>query len=158
MKHKNKVVLFYPPYGGPPLGAPLCLLSLASPLLQAGFRVSLIDGAIVPDFDKVIAREIDDALCFGVSLLTGPMIRTAIKVSRQVRDARPDLPIIFGGWHPSLVPEQTLRPDFVDVIVRGQGELTLLDWPRGKDSRAYVARPSSRTGGWCMSPSGRLKI
>ena len=127
MTNKNKVVLFYPPYGGPPLGAPLCLLALASPLLQAGFRVSLIDGAIVSDYDKVIAREIDDALCFGVSLLTGPMIRTAIQVSRQVRDARPDLPIIFGGWHPSLVPEQTLRPDFVDVIVRGQGELTLLE-------------------------------
>jgi radical SAM superfamily enzyme YgiQ (UPF0313 family) len=55
------------------------------------------------------------------------MIRTAIKVARQVRKARPDLPIIFGGWHPSLAPDQTLQPDFVDVVVRGQGELTLLE-------------------------------
>ena len=35
---KRKVVLFYPPYDGPPLGAPLCLLSLAAPLLRIGFR------------------------------------------------------------------------------------------------------------------------
>ncbi len=124
---KNKVVLFYPPYAGPPLGAPACLLALASPMLDAGFRVSLIDGAIVPHFEEVIAREIDEALCFGISLLTGPMIRSAVKVSRMVRGIRPDLPIIFGGWHPSLLPEQTLQPEFVDVIVRGQGELTLLE-------------------------------
>jgi len=123
----KKIVLFYPPYGGPPLGAPLSLLSLASPMLGAGFSVSVIDGAIVPDFQTVIAREIGDALCFGVSLLTGPMIHSAIKVARQVRKERPDLPVIFGGWHPSLVADQTLQPDFVDVVVRGQGELTLLE-------------------------------
>ena len=114
---KNKVVLFYPPYEGPPLGAPLCLLSLAAPLLGAGFRVSVIDGAIVPDFENVIGEEIKDALCFGISLLTGPMIRTAITAARRVRKARPDLPVIFGGWHPSLAPVQTLEPDFVDAIV-----------------------------------------
>ena len=124
---KNKIVLFYPPYGGPPLGAPLCLLSLASPLLKAGFLVSLIDGAITPDFERVIAHEARDAMCLGISLLTGPMIQTAVRVARQVKEARPDLPIIFGGWHPSLLPAQTLEPTFVDAIVRGQGELTLLE-------------------------------
>src|SRR5215472_3111803 len=124
---KNKVVLFYPPYGGPPLGAPLCLLALASPLLESGFRVTLIDGAVVPDYEAAIAREIGDALVFGVSLLTGPSIRAATRVCRQVREYRPDLPIVFGGWHPSLVPKQTLREDFVDAVVRGQGELTFVD-------------------------------
>jgi radical SAM superfamily enzyme YgiQ (UPF0313 family) len=130
MKTRNKVVLFYPPYGGPPLGAPLCLLHLAAPLLEHGFQVSVIDGSIVPDYPSAISREIEDALCFGVSLLTGPMIGSAIRVARQVRKEHPDLTIIFGGWHPSLVPDQTLEPDFVDVIVRGQGELTLLEIAR----------------------------
>src|SRR5487761_810799 len=124
---KNKVVLFYPTYGGPPLGAPLCLLSLASPLLGAGFRVSLIDGAITPDFEEVILREVSDALCFGVSLLTGPMIRTAIRICRRLKQTHPDLPVLFGGWHPSLIPGQSLQPEFVDAIVRGQGELTLVE-------------------------------
>jgi anaerobic magnesium-protoporphyrin IX monomethyl ester cyclase len=124
---KDKVVLFYPPYGGPPLGAPLCLLSLASPLLQAGFRVSLIDGAITPNFEQVIAREVSDALCLGVSLLTGPMIRIAVEVCRRLREIHPHLPILFGGWHPSLMPEQTLQASFINAVVRGQGELTLLE-------------------------------
>jgi hypothetical protein len=47
---KRKVVLFYPPYDGPPLGAPLSLLCLASPLLQAGFEVKLVDNLIAPDY------------------------------------------------------------------------------------------------------------
>jgi radical SAM superfamily enzyme YgiQ (UPF0313 family) len=123
----KKVVLFYPPYGGPPLGAPLCLLHLAAPLLEAGFEVALIDGAIAADHEQAVARAVEDALFLGVSLLTGPMIGSAIRVARQVRRSRPGLPIIFGGWHPSLVPDQTLQPDFVDAVVRGQGELTLLE-------------------------------
>lgn len=123
----NKVVLFYPPYGGPPLGAPLCLLTVASPLLESGFRVTVIDGAVVPDYEAVIAREIPNALVFGISLLTGPSIRAAARVCRQVRERRPELPIVLGGWHPSLLPEQTLREDYVDAVVRGQGELTFLE-------------------------------
>lgn len=47
---KRKVVLFYPPYDGPPLGAPACLLSLASPLLQSGFEVTIVDAAIEPNW------------------------------------------------------------------------------------------------------------
>jgi anaerobic magnesium-protoporphyrin IX monomethyl ester cyclase len=124
---KNKVILFYPPYDGPPLGAPLCLLALASPLLEAGFNVSVVDASITPDYEEVVIRETQDALCCGISFLTGPMIRPAIRIARRVRNARPGLPVIFGGWHSSLVPEQTLKPDFVDIIVRGQGELSLLE-------------------------------
>src|SRR6266496_4069483 len=124
---KKKVVLFYPPYDGPPLSAPLCLLALASPLLQAGFDVKLVDNLTSPDFENVILREIQDALCLGISVLTGPTIGAAIRMAQKVKKLRPDLPVIFGGWHPSLVPEQTLKPDFVDAVVRAQGEFTLLE-------------------------------
>ena len=123
----NKVVLFYPPYDGPPLGPPLSLLSLAAPLIEAGFSVSIVDGSIEEDFKRALAREIPDSLCVGISLLTGHMIRSAVDMARFVRSLRPELPIIFGGWHPSLLPEQTLQEDIVDILVRGQGEKTLLE-------------------------------
>jgi len=123
----NKVVLFYPPYDGPPLGAPLSLLCLASPLLQAGFEVKLVDNLISHDYEQTILRESEDALLLGISVLTGPHIGAAIRVSRAVKKLRPTLPIVFGGWHASLATQQTLREPFVDAIVRGQGELTLLE-------------------------------
>lgn len=127
MSRKNKVVLFYPPYDGPPLGAPLSLLCIASPLLQAGFEVKLVDNLIAPNYEEAILREADDALLLGISTLTGPHIGAAVRVSKAVKKARPNLPIVFGGWHPSLATHQTLREPYVDAIVRGQGELTLLE-------------------------------
>jgi anaerobic magnesium-protoporphyrin IX monomethyl ester cyclase len=134
----GKVVLFYPPYDGPPLGAPLSLLCLASPLLQAGFEVKLVDNLVSPDYEKTILRETADALCLGISVLTGPHIGAAVRVSRAVKKLRPKMPIIFGGWHASLATEQTLREPFVDAIVRGQGELTLLELAqRIRDGREW---------------------
>ena len=120
-------MLFYPPYDGPPLGAPLSLLCLASPLLQAGFEVKLVDNLLCPDYEKAILRETADALCLGISVLTGPHIGAAVRISKAVKKLRPELPIVFGGWHASLATNQTLGERFVDAIVRGQGELTLLE-------------------------------
>jgi len=120
-------VLFYPPYDGPPLGAPLSLLCLASPLLQAGFEVKLVDNLLCPDYEKTILAETEDALCLGISVLTGPHIGSAIRISQAVKKLRPNLPIWFGGWHASLATQQTLREPFVDAVIRGQGELTLLE-------------------------------
>jgi hypothetical protein len=122
MPHSRKVVLFLPPYSGKILGAPLGLLSLAGSVRQAGFEPRIIDGALDADYRVRIAEQIEDCLCFGVSLLTGPMIRDAIEVSRMVKGLRPHLPVIFGGWHPSLASAQTLREDFVDIVVRHQGD------------------------------------
>ncbi len=124
---KNKIVLFHPPYDGPTLGPPLSLLSLASPLVNSGFQVSIIDASIDPEYKNSVKREISDALCLGISLLTGRMIHAALGLSRFVRQVNPKLPIIYGGWHPTLLPEQTLREDSVDAVARGQGELTLLE-------------------------------
>jgi anaerobic magnesium-protoporphyrin IX monomethyl ester cyclase len=123
----RKVVLFLPPYSGQVLGPPLGLLSLASSLRDAGYTPRIIDGALDPNFSDLIREELEDAVCFGVSLLTGPMIHDAIRASRMVRELRPDLPIIFGGWHPSLRTAETLREPFVDVVVRHQGEITLVE-------------------------------
>jgi anaerobic magnesium-protoporphyrin IX monomethyl ester cyclase len=126
----RKVVLFLPPYAGGLIGPPLSLLSLAGSLREDGFDPCIIDGALKADYLESIEQEIQDCLCFGVSLLTGPMIDTAITVARHVKRLRPDLPVIFGGWHPSLLPAQTLREPYVDAIVLHQGELTLLEVAR----------------------------
>jgi radical SAM superfamily enzyme YgiQ (UPF0313 family) len=103
------------------------LLSLGASLREAGYEPVIIDTALDRSYRRTIAREIRDSACFGVSLLTGPMIRDAIEVSRMVRELRPELPIVFGGWHPSLCTAETLREPFVDVVVRQQGEKTLVE-------------------------------
>jgi radical SAM superfamily enzyme YgiQ (UPF0313 family) len=123
----RKVLLFLPPYDGQTFGPPLGLLSLAASLRLAGFEPKVIDGALHPDYMGAIRSEMDNCLAFGISLLTGPMIRDAIAASRLVRGLNPSIPIIFGGWHPSLLTGQTLREEYVDIVVRHQGEKTLVE-------------------------------
>jgi anaerobic magnesium-protoporphyrin IX monomethyl ester cyclase len=159
---RGKVVLFYPPYDGPALSAPLCLLALAAPLREAGFSVAVIDAAISPDYRTEVLRECRDAICVGISVLTGPMIRSAVEIATQIRKNLPHLPVVFGGWHPTLLPEQTLRAECVDLVVRGQGEVTLLElaerlaggetvmgvkgvsWKHGDDVHQEPERPVER--------------
>jgi anaerobic magnesium-protoporphyrin IX monomethyl ester cyclase len=159
---KRKVVLFYPPYDGPPLGAPLCLLSLAAPLLQAGFDVSIIDAAIHRDWEQKVLREVRDALCLGISVLTGPMIRGAVRIAKAVKKEGLNLPVIFGGWHPSLVPGQTLQENYVDAVVRGQGDLTLLEITQklseGKEYRNVQGVSSKMMGMPQHSPERRVAL
>ena len=152
MSSSRKVVLFLPPYSGRVLGPPLGLLSLAGSLREAGYESCIIDGALDPDYRRRIAEEVRDCLCFGVSLLTGPMIRDAIEVSRTVRKLRPDLTIVFGGWHPSLMTGQTLREDFVDIVVRHQGEATLVEILQ----RIEAGKPLDFVAGCWFKRNGRM--
>ncbi len=130
----KRVLLVLPPYPGPSLGPPVGLLCLATPLLISDYEVEIVDAAIVPDFLQAVEHGLTDAICVGISLLTGPMIKGAMTAARLVRRLRPDVPIVFGGWHPSLLPEQTLKESFVDVVVRNQGELTFLELVRRIES------------------------
>ena len=61
----------------------------------------------------------------GITVMGGPQVATAIEMSRALRAARPDLPIVWGGYFPTLYPEVALNNDYVDYVVRGQGEETL---------------------------------
>src|SRR5437667_301448 len=55
------------------------------------------------------------------------MIRETVESSRAVKAWNKDFPVTLGGWHPSLLPRQTLEADFVDIVVRGQGETAMLE-------------------------------
>jgi anaerobic magnesium-protoporphyrin IX monomethyl ester cyclase len=148
----RRVLLFLPPYAGKVLGPPLGLLSLAASLRNAGYEPVLIDGALRPDYLRRIAAEVNDCACFGVSLLTGPMIREAIQASRLVRGLRPEVPIVYGGWHPSLLTAETLREDYVDVVVRHQGELTLVEVL----DRLAAGKPPDMIAGCWFKRAGRI--
>ena len=124
---KKKVVFFFPAFSSQEATAPLAILAVSTPLLQAGYEVRIIDSTITPDFQSVVLRELADALCLAVSLVTGPMIRETAQIAKAVKEQYPDKPVILGGWHPSLLPDQTLACRYVDVVVVGQGEEALLE-------------------------------
>lgn len=47
------------------------------------------------------------------------------------------IPIVFGGIHPTCVPEEVIKNDFVDFVIRGEGEYALLDLVNSLDSGGF---------------------
>ncbi len=121
---KNRVLLFFPSYRSIEGAPPLALLALAPIAEQRGLHVDVIDSTIEPRYLQRIVDQLDEAVCVGISIVTGPMIVEAIEVAKAVKAARPDVPVILGGWHPSTLAEQSLTAPYIDVVVRGQGEVT----------------------------------
>jgi len=106
---------------------PLALVTVASHLDRERFRPVLIDGRLEEDPVAAVLRELDGALCLGVTVLTGAPIHDAIRVTRAAKRHRPDLPIVWGGWHPSMFGAECLDEPAVDVTVQGQGEVTFAE-------------------------------
>jgi radical SAM superfamily enzyme YgiQ (UPF0313 family) len=126
VKSSKKIVFFVASFSSIEATAPLGILAISTPLLNAGYDVRIIDASIASDYKKRIMEEVKDALCLGISLVTGPMIRETVDVARTIKKWNPDFPIILGGWHPSLLPTQTLEAPYVDIVVRAQGEESML--------------------------------
>jgi anaerobic magnesium-protoporphyrin IX monomethyl ester cyclase len=132
----RKIVFFFPSFASSEATAPLGILAVATPLLRAGFQVVIIDSTITPNYKQRVLEEVRDAICLGVSLVTGPMIRETVEIARAIKDWNPEFPVILGGWHPSLLPDQTLASSCVDYVVRGQGEDALLELVQHIESRS----------------------
>lgn len=101
------------------------LLSIAAVLEQHGHQVQVWDGFV--DF-----RKAEDFVDFapqliGFSVIAGPNMEGSISLSKEFRELLPGVKIAWGDVHPSVLPEQTLTPDYIDYIVVGAGEFTVLE-------------------------------
>ena len=106
---------------------PLALLAIGSALDPDVYEVVIIDARLDPDAENTVLSHIDDALCLGVTVLTGAPISDALRISRAAKRARPTLPVVWGGWHPSMFARDCLFEKSVDVMVSGQGEETFAE-------------------------------
>lgn len=122
------VVLVYPTTGldikNLSVWLPLSLLNLASTLVP-DYEVAIIDQRLGADWQERLRAAITDrTLCIGISSMTGTQIKGGLAAAAIARAARPEVPLVWGGVHPTLVPEITLRHPLVDIVVLGEGELT----------------------------------
>src|SRR5688572_6766924 len=101
---------------------PLALVALASALNRERVDVVIIDGRLEADPVAAVVAAAQGAICVGISVLTGAPIHDALAVSRALKASSPSLPVVWGGWHPSLFANECLAEPSVDIVVSGQGE------------------------------------
>ncbi len=78
---------------------PLALLAIGSELDPDTYDVVTIDARLDPDAENTVLSHLPDALCLGITVLTGAPISDALQISRAAKRARPDIPVVWGGWH-----------------------------------------------------------
>lgn len=136
------------PSGQPPLG----ILSLAAYLRrESDAQVDILDLTFrKKPFDYLreglSARRYD---VVGVSVMTS-MVRDAKRASTIARETNPQSLIIWGGPHPTVLPDDTLALPQVDAVALGEGEETLLELvQRGAD-------PGGVAGIWYKTADGEV--
>jgi anaerobic magnesium-protoporphyrin IX monomethyl ester cyclase len=119
---RAKVVLYNP--SSVFFTMPLALLAIGSYLDPLKYEVRIIDARLEKDDHATLLAECRDAICLGVSVLTGAPIHDALTATRKIKSAFPAITTVWGGWHASLFPEETLAEASIDLVVAGQGEIS----------------------------------
>ncbi len=121
----SDIVLFFPKYETTEVRLlPMSVLSVAAPLVEAGYKVKIIDQRVDRNWKKTLLEEIrNNPLIFGMSALTGKQILNGLEASKLVKE-NTNIPVVWGGVHPSLLPRQTLENNYIDFVVIGEGEET----------------------------------
>ena len=114
--------------------------------LEDSYDATLIDGnvdgaAVRAACDELATQRFD---AVGVTVMGGPQVATAIEYRRPCARRNRDVPIVWGGYFPTLYPAVALNSDYVDYVVRGQGEDTFVELlealaapgPRGSSRRS----------------------
>lgn len=131
-KEKPQVLLIYPKTGldiAAAISPPHGILAVAAPIAHAGYRVTVLDQRVQTISEEILRDLISSELiCIGFSTMSGNQIRHALhiaKLLRRLTDGK--VPFIWGGAHPSVIPEQTLDNENVDLVVIGEGDETFIE-------------------------------
>ena len=71
--------------------------------------------------DRALRETEADVL--GVTVMPGPQLKSAVPLTRTLKNRYPEVQVVWGGYFPTQHWEATLRADYVDFVVRGHGEL-----------------------------------
>ncbi|NVM38081.1 MAG: B12-binding domain-containing radical SAM protein [Candidatus Lokiarchaeota archaeon] len=96
-------------------------------------KVKIIDGKVRNLNLKEIMKEINEFRpdIVGISCCFTIGINFALKIAKESK--KYGYSTVLGGWHPSFVHSEILKFPFVDVIVRGEGEITFREIIKNKN-------------------------
>lgn len=98
------------------------IILIGTALKEVGYAVKVIDGSLDADyydnFIKILRNQKPKLI--GFSVMTSQVSR-AYEMTKKAKEIDPDIKIIWGGFHPTIFPEQTIADHYIDYIVVGEG-------------------------------------
>jgi len=108
-------------FKSPPLGLRL----VATILKQNGFN-EIYDIDPNKGDDPYGINYSHDTILVGISI-TFMTVNEAFNLARHIKTENPDAVIIFGGPQATLMPEESINSEWVDIVALGEGEFTMLE-------------------------------
>ncbi len=110
---------------------------LAAVLEKQAIPVKLLDAwgraLSFAEIEKEIQRFRPDII--GITC-TATAFGVSVELAKKIKFCSPDIPIIFGGPYVSSISQETLRQiPWIDIVVVGEGEYTLLEIAQGRPLR-----------------------
>tara|TARA_B100000315_G_scaffold69738_1_gene63540 strand:- start:4274 stop:5752 length:1479 start_codon:yes stop_codon:yes gene_type:complete len=106
---------------------PLSLLYIGNELKKAGFHVRVFD---ISSFEiEGTAKEINklNPLFVGISTMTGLQVFHSAVMSKKIKLLNENVPVVWGGIHPTSLPKECLSEEYLDSVVIGEGERTIVE-------------------------------
>ncbi|MFW9823438.1 MAG: B12-binding domain-containing radical SAM protein [Candidatus Thorarchaeota archaeon] len=131
-----KTILLYPQleFAGAQIPIPpYSILFIADYLIRKGVDTEIFDmrfDSIAQVFDSISNNQPE---YIGLSVMTGPQIYEALKLSKIVKKEFKNIKIVWGGIHPTILPTQTLQSNLIDFVIRGEGEKSYYELATGKE-------------------------
>lgn len=113
------------------------ILSLASYIKSKRKTVSVLDCNLENIDEQDFFSEFQKRYCNASYKFVGftgstQTMNQAYRLSKKLKEIKPEVKIIFGGAHATALPEDVLKNDHIDIAVIGEGELTLYEIISGK--------------------------
>lgn len=131
MNKKRESILFVVPSTGVDkknvnVSLPLQALYIGSEV-EKEYDFNIIDLRLEKYWKNKIKSLIKNTIAIGITTMTGQQITSGLECAKFVREINPNVPIIWGGIHPSIDPIKTIKHTLVDYVVIGEGEKTFLE-------------------------------
>ena len=103
----------------------------------------LVHDRVLPTVERLLRDHRPHVV--GLSIMTFQR-RTALRLVAHIKQWRPEVTVVVGGYDPSLASEAYEDPDCgVDAVVRGEGETTFREYVRALEAAQCSAKALPRT-------------
>lgn len=101
-------------------------MSIAALPYREGYDVKIIDQRVNPNWRQELIKSLSGKpVAVGITSLTGPSLKNALNAAQIVKATSKETPVIFGGVHATLLPEMTMNEEYIDYVVKGEGDYVL---------------------------------
>ncbi len=123
--------------------------------IEKEHKIKLLDMTFhIKHYDRYILSHINefkpDIIGFSTTSYT---FRHALKIASLIRNNCPEIPLVYGGVHPTLMPEGTIQNPLVDAICIGEGEDSFREYIQQFKNKQ---EPKSVAGMWYKEATGNI--